>query len=195
MTATRLSFFYSHVRQSSMKELPQGFAYTPDFISTQEEQELLVHLGTLPFRPAKYYEFTAKREVVSFGFGYSFDQSALIKAPPIPEFLLPLRERIAGISHRDASRFEQVSITKYNVGTTIGWHRDAPPFGIVAGISLASSCTLRMRKQENGKWIRYNLVAEPRSLYLIMGEARYVWQHSIPAVEQLRYSITFRTLG
>jgi alkylated DNA repair dioxygenase AlkB len=40
----------------------------------------------------------------------------------------------------------------------------------------------------------FTLTAEPRSLYMMRGESRQIWQHSIPAVEQRRYSITFRTM-
>ena len=41
---------------------------------------------------------------------------------------------------------------------------------------------------------RANVVAEPGSAYLLSGPARREWEHSIPALEALRYSVTFRNL-
>lgn len=38
------------------------------------------------------------------------------------------------------------------------------------------------------------LVVAPRSAYLLTGQARWTWQHSIPPGSALRYSLTFRTL-
>ncbi|HYX54165.1 MAG TPA: hypothetical protein VE783_11990, partial [Candidatus Limnocylindrales bacterium] len=85
-----------------------------------------------------------------------------------------------------------------------GWHRDAPQFGTVIGISLASRCRMRFKpyvppskkaEANSGNHSRpLSIILEPRSAYVIRGTARWRYQHSIPAVEQLRYSITFRTL-
>jgi alkylated DNA repair dioxygenase AlkB len=33
----------------------------------------------------------------------------------------------------------------------------------------------------------------PRSAYLLRGPARFDWEHSIPPLDRLRYSVTFRT--
>ena len=41
---------------------------------------------------------------------------------------------------------------------------------------------------------RANLELAPRSAYLLSGEARHDWEHSIAPGERLRFSITFRTL-
>jgi hypothetical protein len=35
---------------------------------------------------------------------------------------------------------------------------------------------------------------EPRSAYFLSGPARWEWEHSIPPLEQLRYSLTFRNI-
>jgi alkylated DNA repair dioxygenase AlkB len=44
------------------------------------------------------------------------------------------------------------------------------------------------------KWERHTREAAPRSLYMMDGEARSQWEHSIPPVEARRHSITFRTM-
>ena len=65
----------------------------------------------------------------------------------------------------------------------------------MVGISLLAPCVFRMRRAVNKKeWERVNVLAKPRSAYLLSGPARYEWEHSIPPVKELRYSITFRTL-
>jgi alkylated DNA repair dioxygenase AlkB len=64
----------------------------------------------------------------------------------------------------------------------------------VVGISLLSPCIFRLRRKTVTAWERYSLTVEPRSAYLLRGASRTEWEHSIPAVEALRYSITFRSL-
>src|SRR4051794_2275629 len=89
--------------------------------------------------------------------------------------------------------FRHVLVTEYSAGAAIGWHRDKAVFAEVVGVSLLSACRFRFRRQHHdGKWQRAAITAEPRSVYLIAGESRTEWEHSIPAVDRLRYSITFR---
>ena len=86
-------------------------------------------------------------------------------------------------------------VTEYGPGAGIGWHRDKAVFGETVGVSLLSPCVLRLRRKVGErKWERGNLTAEPRSAYLLSGPARSEWEHSIPPVDALRYSITFRNL-
>ena len=72
-------------------------------------------------------------------------------------------------------------------------HRDRAMFGDVLGVSLLSSCTFRFRKKAGARWERASLRLAPRSTYLLRGPARTDWEHSIPGVQDLRYSLTFRT--
>lgn len=67
-------------------------------------------------------------------------------------------------------------------------------FDDVIGIALLSSCMLRMRRRIGESWERRSLRVEPRPMYLVRGEAWTDWEHSIPEVDALRYSITFRNL-
>jgi alkylated DNA repair dioxygenase AlkB len=136
----------------------------------------------------------ARRRVVQFGLRYSFDARALTEGPTLPAAFAFLQDRAAAFAGAVASDLSEVLVTEYRPGATIGWHRDAPPFGIVVGVSLASACRMRFRREAADDWERADQMLAPRSAYVLSGEARAVWQHSIPAVEQLRYSITFRTL-
>jgi alkylated DNA repair dioxygenase AlkB len=174
--------------------LPEGFRYQPGFIAADEERELAETLPTLPFKEFEFQGFLGKRRVVSFGWQYVFDGSGLRKADDIPGFLLPLRARAAVFAGIEPEALQHVLLTEYQPGAAIGWHKDRSVFGETIGISLLSPCRFRFRRGGAGKWERKALTAEPRSAYLLAGDARSDWEHSIPAVEALRYSITFRTL-
>jgi alkylated DNA repair dioxygenase AlkB len=178
-------------------KLPDGFAYRPDFLASAEERALLATIERLPFAEARYNTFTAKRRIVSFGAGYDFDSNDLVPAPPLPDFLLALRQRVAAWTGIAPERYSQALVAEYRPGTALGWHRDAPDFGSVAGISLGSACRMRVRPWPPPKPARGTglaLVLEPRSVYALRDDARWRWQHSIPPTKGLRYSITFRTL-
>jgi len=174
--------------------LPDGFRYQPDLISVEEEEGLLGDLRRQPFKEFLFQGFVGKRRVVSYGWGYDFNQRALTPAEDIPGFLLPLRERAAAFAGLLPDQLRQVLLTEYDAGASIGWHRDKKVFGDVLGISLLSSCRFRFRRKAGSSWQRISLTAEPRSVYLLRGPSRTEWEHSIPAVNALRYSITFRTL-
>ena len=175
--------------------MPQGFAYRPDAITVEQERELLDQISTLPFKAFEFRGFEGKRRTVSYGWRYDFNQQQLQRADPVAEFLLPARAigaRFAGLEPED---LEQVTVIEYSPGSAIGWHKDRPMFGDVVGISLVSPARFRFRRRagKGEPWERAALMVEPRSVYLLRGPARDEWEHSIPPVDTLRYSITMRT--
>jgi alkylated DNA repair dioxygenase AlkB len=172
--------------------LPEGFKYWPQFLSEGEERDLVRRIEALPFESFQFHGFTGKRRVVSFGWRYDFNEAGLRKADDMPPFLLPLRERAAALAGLEPSAFQHALVTEYAPGAGIGWHRDKAVFDEVVGISLLAACDFRLRRKKGDKWERAKIVAEPRSAYLLSGPARTQWEHSIPAVDRLRYSITFR---
>jgi alkylated DNA repair dioxygenase AlkB len=179
-----------------LQRLPAGMVYEPEFITRDEEAALLTGISHLPLREAKYKEYTSKRRIVSYGASYDFSTNELIPAGPIPLFLRPLRARIARWAKVPVSQFTHALVAEYKTGTQLGWHRDVPDFELIVGISLAGTCRMRLRRYppKSGKNAEsLSLVLEPRSAYLLRGEARWGWQHSIPSTKMLRYSITFRT--
>jgi alkylated DNA repair dioxygenase AlkB len=171
-----------------------GFRYQSDLLDQPDEQALLTHLRTLPFREFEFHGYTGKRRVVSFGWKYEFSGEKLVKADAIPAYLLPLRDRAGSFAGLEPEAFEHVLVTEYGPSAGIGWHRDKAVFGEVVGISLLAPCILRFRRKAGEKWERVNVMAEPRSAYHLSGPARSEWQHSILRVDALRYSITFRTM-
>jgi alkylated DNA repair dioxygenase AlkB len=171
---------------------PAGLATRADFISEPEEQALLAEFASLRFQPFAFQGWFGKRETVSFGWRYDFNDARLHAAPPMPVFLLPLRERAAEFAGLRPAAFEQALVVRYDVGAGIGWHRDRPVFDRVVGVSLLSPCVLRFRRREGRAFQRFALDARPRSAYLLSGEIRHDWEHSIAPMEALRYSVTFR---
>ena len=186
--------------QASLFEpvLPPGLIYRPDFVERAEEHTLLEHIRTLPLREAQYRQYTARRRTVNYGFSYDFQHLEAKPAPPIPEFLAPLRARAAQWAGVVAEDFVQGLIAEYTPGTPLGWHRDVPNFELIVGISLAGTARIRFRpypwKPERRREV-FALELEPRSAYILRDEARWGWQHSVPPTKELRYSITFRTAG
>jgi alkylated DNA repair dioxygenase AlkB len=174
--------------------LPDGFRYHADILTADEEEGLTRELGLLPFKPFDFHGYLANRRIVSFGYRYDYDCRAVVESAPFPWFLEPLRRKVAQIFDRPADAFQQVLINEYRPGAGIGWHRDKAEFEEVVGVSLLAPCNLRFRRKSGESWERASLTVEPRSAYLLSGPARTVWEHSIPALGRLRYSITLRTL-
>jgi alkylated DNA repair dioxygenase AlkB len=172
--------------------LPEGFRYRPDFLTAAEEHDLVERFADLPFKDFEFRGYRGNRRVLSFGWQYDFNRMELLRTEDMPAFLLSLRERAARFAGLEASEFQHVLLTEYAAGAGIGWHRDKLMFAEVVGISLGSRCVFRFRRKAGSKWERASVVTEPRSAYLLQGPSRTEWEHSIPAVDSLRYSITFR---
>ncbi len=174
--------------------MPAGFRYAPDAIGAAEEARLVGELADLPFKEFEFQGFLGKRRVVSFGLRYDFNGGGLKSAAPMPPFLLALRERAAAFAGLAPERLQHALITEYRPGAAIGWHRDRPNYDDVIGLSLSAPCNFRLRRKRGTGWERAALWLDRRSLYLLRGPSREEWEHSIPAMAALRYSITFRSL-
>ena len=187
MTDRQLSFLDSGAE-------PQGLSYQPDFLAAGEHDGLVRRMERLPFKPFEFQGFLGKRETVSFGWSYRFDGSGLAEAAPIPEWLLPLRARAAAFAGLDPDALEHALLIRYGEGAGLGWHRDRPVFDDVIGISLLAPAPLRFRRRQGERWQRFTQEVAPGSIYLLRGPARSEWEHSIPPVATLRYSITLRSM-
>jgi alkylated DNA repair dioxygenase AlkB len=173
---------------------PAGLRYQPEFVSAADEQGLIAGIAALPLQPFQFGAFEGHRRVKSFGFRYDYTLQKMMPSEPIPEWLVQTARAVERFGEQPVGSVRQVLCTEYDVGVGIGWHRDKPQYDRVFGISLGSACRFRFRRRQGNKWERFALHAEPRSIYLMDGEARQAWEHSIPPVEQQRYSITFRTM-
>ena len=173
---------------------PEGFKYVEELLLPEFETELINLIEGLPLNEFEFGEYTGQRRVISYGWRNDLKASSLNAADAIPSFLETLRNRAASFADIPADRLVHALISEYTPGAPIGWHRDKPVYEDVIGISLGSACRFRFRRKRGDSWERYALTLEPRSVYLLRGPARTDWEHSIPAVQSLRYSITFRSL-
>ncbi|HWC16367.1 MAG TPA: alpha-ketoglutarate-dependent dioxygenase AlkB [Terriglobales bacterium] len=173
-------------------DLPEGFVYRPGLLTEAEQAVLVDAISDLQFRPVDFQGHRAKRRVVEFGFQYDFTSRKTTTTESIPDFLVPTRHKAAAFAEVPSEKLVEAIVTEYPLGAPIGWHRDAPQFELIVGVSLGSSCRMRLKPLKGGKIS--SVVLAPGSAYFMRGSARWNYQHSIPAVKDLRYSITFRTL-
>jgi alkylated DNA repair dioxygenase AlkB len=182
-------------------DVPDGFQYRDAFISAADEAALADAIARLEFSNFEMRGVTARRRVAFFGRTYDAGELA---SRPLPEFLMPLRARMASWAEIDAAAFAMALVNEYRPGAPIGWHRDAPQYDIVGGVSLLTACRMKFRPYvrpaalASGRRARriatHEIALAPRSAYLMTGASRSAYEHHIPAVDALRYSITFRTL-
>jgi alkylated DNA repair dioxygenase AlkB len=172
-----------------------GFRYEEALISRAEEKQLLERLDQLELAPFRFHGWLGNRKTQSFGWRYDFEDSSFTRAEQIPEWLQPLREKAAGFAGLRPGDFVHALLARYDPGAGIGWHRDRDVFEQVVGISLNTPAKLRFRRRTADGFRRASVQIEPRSAYLLSGESRWTWEHSISPGEQLRFSITFRALS
>ena len=183
---------------------PPDFEYRADFVSAAEEAVLLGEIEALEFSKVQMRGAVAKRRTAHFGWTYGYDARTTEPGAPIPNFLLPLRARAAGWIRAEPDDLAEALVTEYPEGAPIGWHRDAPMFGVIVGISLAAPCRMKFRRYASPGTIpdrggaprrtTHEIELAPRSAYVLKGVVRRDFEHSIPPVKAKRYSITFRTL-
>jgi alkylated DNA repair protein (DNA oxidative demethylase) len=173
---------------------PPGFRYRPEVITPDTEDALVARLRDLAWNEVKMRGQVARRRTVHFGWLYGYESWRIEPGPPIPDFLWPVRDQAAVLAGVTADALAEVLLTEYAPGAGIGWHRDAPMFGDVVGISLLSPCRFRFRRGKADAGQTRVAVLAPRSAYLLTGTARWQWQHSISPLKTWRYSVTFRTL-
>jgi len=176
-------------------ERPGGLARHLGFLTEAEEESLLAVLENLNFGDVRLRGQVARRSVRHFGFDYGYESWRLTPGDPLPPQLVPIRNRCAAFADVAEDELAQTLVTRYPPEASIGWHRDAPVFGpVVVGVSLLSSCVMRFQRRVGDERHVYELELPARSAYMLTGAARSVWQHSIPPMASLRYSLTFRTL-
>jgi alkylated DNA repair dioxygenase AlkB len=172
-----------------------GVDYREALVSGAEEKALIDRLSAFDLAPFRFHGWVGNRKTRSFGWRYDFEDASFTPAEPLPDWLLPLRDRAGAFAKIEAEDFVHVLVARYDPGAGIGWHRDRDVFEQVVGISLGTPATLRFRQRAGAGFRRAKLELAPRSAYLLSGEARWEWEHSIAPGDQLRFSITFRALS
>jgi alkylated DNA repair dioxygenase AlkB len=179
----------------TVEERPAGLAYVAELLTPDDESAALAAIEDVEFDEIRMHGVVAKRTAKHYGLDYDYERRGVIdEAAPVPEWILPIRAAAARMAELDPDELVEVLVQRYPEGAQIGWHRDAPAFGTVVGVSLLASARMRFRRDKGGVLRTFELELAPRSGYVLAGEARTAWQHHVPPTKSLRYSITFRTL-
>ena len=183
--------------QADLFERPglAGLAQAGAIVTKSEEQALIAAIDGVELSPFRFHGWLGKRLTASYGWRYDFDTASFGPADPIPDWLLPLREKAAEFARLSPDDLVQALLIRYDPGAGIGWHRDRPVFEHVLGISLGAPATMRLRRRRRGGFDRASALLAPRSIYHLTGEARHEWEHSIAETEAARWSVTFRSLS
>jgi alkylated DNA repair dioxygenase AlkB len=174
---------------------PEGLLYRAELLTPEEEGALLEQIGQLEFQEIVMKGVVARRTAVRYGRGYDYDRRVATEgAEPIPDWLAPVRDRAAELAGIRSDELVQALVQRYPEGAPIGWHRDSPSYELVVGVSLLAPARMRLRRGSGDERVQWEQQLEPRSGYVLSGEARWKWEHHVPPAKSLRYSITFRSL-
>jgi alkylated DNA repair dioxygenase AlkB len=171
-----------------------GLLHRLEAVTPAEEVILADRIDAAPLSPFEFGPWRGKRLTTHYGAGYDFARHRVDEAPPMPPWLLALRDQLAPLARLAAEALQAALLIRYDPGAGIGWHRDRPQYGEVVGLSLGASAVLRLRRRTGSGFERRQVELPPRSLYRLSGEVRWEWEHSIVPLEETRRSITFRTL-
>ena len=173
-----------------------GLTQSAALLDDAEARALSAAIDATPLSPFRFQGWEGKRLTASFGWKYDFDTGRFGPTDPIPDWLMPVRERAADFAGLDPAALSQALLIRYDPGAGIGWHRDRPVFEHVVGVSLGAPAVLRLRRRRaGGGFDRVAAPLEPRAAYHLWGEARHGWEHSIAPIEATRWSVTFRSLS
>jgi alkylated DNA repair dioxygenase AlkB len=174
---------------------PEGLLLREEFVTAGEEREAVSFLERLEFDTITMRGQAARRTVVHYGFQYDYSGRRLAESAPLPGQLEFIRERLAPLMGCAREDLAQVLVQRYPAGAGIGWHLDSDIFGPrIGGVSLLGGARMRFQRTVAGTRQTAAVDLPPRSAYVLAGEARTSWQHSVPATKELRYSLTFRML-
>jgi DNA oxidative demethylase len=175
-------------------EEPKGLMVRANVITSEAEHDLLEQFEALEWEPIVIRGQAARRTARHYGLGYDYERRAPRPGAPIPAWLEPARNAAGTLAGVEPDELVEALVQRYPAGSTIGWHRDAPAFGVVVGLSLSGEARLRFQRGRADRRRTWEVHLPPRSGYLLAGEARQSWEHAIPPTRELRHSITFRTL-
>ncbi|MEQ1705789.1 MAG: alpha-ketoglutarate-dependent dioxygenase AlkB [Rickettsiales bacterium] len=161
-----------------------GVSYIPDFIDSATESALIKTIDAQPWITE------LKRRVQHYGWRYDYKARSVtndLRIGVLPDWLQTYAVRLqqAGLFNKTP---DQVIVNEYQPGQGISAHIDCVPCfaDTIASLSLGSPCVMDFTHNETGE--KSSLLLEPRSLIVLTGDARYIWQHAIAGRKTDRYN-------
>lgn len=147
--------------------LPEGLFVTPDFITEDEERELITWLDKQP------WSTELSRRTQHYGYRYDYKNGGLGDAQPLDGPLLKFQQRLASIGYPGLT---QCIANEYYRDQGIAPHIDRDIFGpIIMGLSLSADAIMLFERAD----ITYRCPLPRRSLLMLSGPARSEWKHSL----------------
>jgi len=188
------------VEQQDTQQI-HGLIYIPEYISKSQEQELIKNIDE------QQWLNDLKRRVQHYGYKYDYKARTItsdLKIGEIPNWLAEYTNKFNSNGYFSKIP-DQVIINEYQPGQGISPHIDCIPCfdNTVASLSLLSPCIMEFINPSTNQKIP--VLLERRSAVILKDDARYKWQHSIPArkTDKLdgfpqargrRLSLTFRNM-
>lgn len=173
---------------------PPGLKLAYEIMTPREEAELI---ELTQASGLSYYAYDAAnpRSSTSYGWKYDFSTDGFVACAPLPEGLRALAETAAAFAGVAPGDLAECLLNRYEPGAIIQWHVDKPVWEHVVGVSLGAAAVMQFRKPTADGYELACAELLPRSMYLLSGEARHDFQHSLPPMQGTRWSITFRSLS
>lgn len=179
----------------SAAALPPGLELTCEFVTPAEEAELIAAIEASCIAHVDYDPGNLRAERTYgwfYHYGEDYADHAVSPCDPIPPAFVAVRGRAAAFAGIEPESLIQCLLLRYDPGSLIQPHCDMPAWGNVLGLSLGESVTMEFVREGPGGRDILPVDLPPRSIYQQTGDARHVWQHSIPRVTETRWGITFR---
>eukprot|EP00929_Paragymnodinium_shiwhaense_P076144 TRINITY_DN39091_c0_g1_i1.p1 TRINITY_DN39091_c0_g1~~TRINITY_DN39091_c0_g1_i1.p1 ORF type:complete len:239 (+),score=24.84 TRINITY_DN39091_c0_g1_i1:168-884(+) len=185
-----------------MRETPRGLKYCTDFVTPEEESELvnIIDAGggehwirfirrAQQFFGIKYYQTSHKCPDLQPTGASSMDDQFGRPLTELPHWLLP---RVLQTGAFDGTTgINQVAANDYRERAGIGVHVEDPAAGgTICALSLLSPVEFTLSRAPDGKPVPkerreredcVKVLLEPRSLLVLQGDSRYMWAHCIRA--------------
>jgi alkylated DNA repair dioxygenase AlkB len=180
--------------ESNLRAVLPGLKLATEVVTPEEEARLIALVESC--NPQRYQgDALGGLRAISYGWKYDLSSAAFSPCDPPPEGFAFVRQIAANFADLTSESFVQCLLNRYEAGAEISWHCDKPIWEDIVGISLGAPTTMGFRRAVQGGYVYAEAELPRRSIYLLSGEVRTHFDHSIPPLKETRWSITFRTFS
>lgn len=169
--------------------LPDGLVVVPEFVTLDEEDDLVSLIGTSSTSTTEL----DRERVLRYGPGVlasGYSSGEILEG--IPPYLRTLAQRLYDQA-LVAIVPNAISVNEYRVGQGISFHTDNNRSGpVISCLGLLGNAVMQFKR----RGILLTVPFPRRALLQLTGAVRNIpWLHSIPPVTEHRISIVFRHAG